>query len=119
MIAISPVQAFAFFKPDFWELEEQAPEAASRLVRRWRSIATHRTSSVGRIESLAGAEVLDPLSSVARGGPRGGRACLQRYTGASTSSEERVEKTRSLRLGPRHHFVGAVVIPNPPYPLHT
>ncbi len=31
VIATSPVKALAFFKPDVWELDKQAPEAASRL----------------------------------------------------------------------------------------
>lgn len=31
VVATSPVQAIAFFKPDVWALEKQAPEAARRL----------------------------------------------------------------------------------------
>jgi CRP-like cAMP-binding protein len=31
VIATSPMQALAFFKPDVWRLEKEAPEAASRL----------------------------------------------------------------------------------------
>jgi cAMP-dependent protein kinase regulator len=31
VVATSPVRALAFFKPDVWRLEKEAPEAASRL----------------------------------------------------------------------------------------